>query len=263
MKLLYLLPILFLFSLHTTAQNNNGYWHGKERSIHYQPQGEDFVCTNGTHRFNRTLYGTNTAFRVEAGDLPEFAMYLPGMGGNLKFGLIAGNQSKQMVARKPIIVGNELNTTINNQDGNKTLFVRLKQGHFTWWQPICFTVLQPSNNITKKEPKGSYEKVNLAPYFNDKVTHIFTNKYLSPRPTSTTLQLPTQGIGNWCYLLTMATIDDTGLRKLAGSKDEITLPNGVPFTTPNDSNKNNILFTSQWDNYPNEKTITLADCFIN
>jgi hypothetical protein len=31
---------------------------------------------NGTNRFNRALYGSNTAFRVEAGDLPEFAMYL-------------------------------------------------------------------------------------------------------------------------------------------------------------------------------------------
>ena len=40
---------------------------------------------------------TNTAFRVEAGDLPEFAMYLPGMGGNLRFGLIDGDQSKWII----------------------------------------------------------------------------------------------------------------------------------------------------------------------
>jgi hypothetical protein len=57
------------------------------RTIRYHPEGEDFVITNGTRRFNRALYGTNTAFRVEAGDLPEFALYMPGMGGNLNLGL--------------------------------------------------------------------------------------------------------------------------------------------------------------------------------
>lgn len=77
-------------------------WHGKERTIHYRPEGKDFVTTNGTLRFNRALYGGNTAFRVEAGDLPEFALYLPGMGGNCKLGIIAGNNSKWLTAAKSI-----------------------------------------------------------------------------------------------------------------------------------------------------------------
>ena len=64
-------------------------WHGQARTLRYHPEGQDFVITNGERRFNRALYGTNTAFRVEAGDRPEFALYLPGMGGNLKFGLLA------------------------------------------------------------------------------------------------------------------------------------------------------------------------------
>lgn len=75
-------------------------WHGKERTIHYRPEGKDFVTTNGTARFNRALYGGNTAFRVEAGDLPEFALYLPGMGGNCRLGLIDGNKSSWLIAAK-------------------------------------------------------------------------------------------------------------------------------------------------------------------
>jgi hypothetical protein len=55
--------------------------------VRYHPEGTDFVITNGARRFNRALYGTNTAFRIEAGDLPEFALYMPGMGGNLNLGL--------------------------------------------------------------------------------------------------------------------------------------------------------------------------------
>src|SRR5436190_17684833 len=91
--------ITFLFAASSFAQKNDAvaYWHNKERNIHYKPEGNDFVCVNGKMRFNRALYGTNTGFRVEAGDLPEFAMYMPGMGGNIKFGLISGNKSKWLI----------------------------------------------------------------------------------------------------------------------------------------------------------------------
>jgi hypothetical protein len=91
--------ILFLITQAAVAQQS---WHNKIRTIHYRPEGNDFVTENGTYRFNRALYGTNTAFRVEAGDLPEFAMYMPGMGGNLKFGLIKGDSSKWLIAAKNI-----------------------------------------------------------------------------------------------------------------------------------------------------------------
>lgn len=91
--------ILFFITQAVVAQES---WHNKMRSIHYNPEGNDFVTVNGTYRFNRALYGTNTAFRVEAGDLPEFAMYMPGMGGNLKFGLIKGDSSKWLIAAKNI-----------------------------------------------------------------------------------------------------------------------------------------------------------------
>jgi hypothetical protein len=69
-------------------------WHNKPRTVHYLPEGNDFVCTNGKLRFNRALYGTNTGFRAEAGDLPDFALYLPGMGGNFRFGLMSNDGSK-------------------------------------------------------------------------------------------------------------------------------------------------------------------------
>ncbi|TDH26636.1 DUF4450 domain-containing protein [Segetibacter sp. 3557_3] len=77
-------------------------WHGKARSIHYTPQGEDFICVNGRQRFNRALYGTNTGFRVEAGDLPEFALYMPGMGGNFKLGIAVGQNSKWLTAAQQV-----------------------------------------------------------------------------------------------------------------------------------------------------------------
>ncbi|MGE4587482.1 MAG: DUF4450 domain-containing protein, partial [Mangrovibacterium sp.] len=68
--------------------------HEAQRKLRYRPEGHDFVIVNGSRRFNRALYGSNSGFRAEAGDLPEFALYMPGMGGTLKLGLLAGEQSK-------------------------------------------------------------------------------------------------------------------------------------------------------------------------
>src|SRR5262245_20695975 len=58
-----------------------------ERPLRYRPDGQDFVIENGGEFFNRPLYGGHTAFRVDAGDQPEFVAYLPGRGGNLRFGI--------------------------------------------------------------------------------------------------------------------------------------------------------------------------------
>ena len=86
--------IALLLCLAVTAWAAPGLWHGKERTLRYTPDGDDFVIVNGKVKYNRALYGTNTAFRVETGDLPEFAFYLPGMGGNLHFGLIVDGETK-------------------------------------------------------------------------------------------------------------------------------------------------------------------------
>lgn len=52
---------------------------------------------NGIWKFNCVFYGLNIGFRVEIGDLLEFVMYMSGMGGNLKFGLLNGNDSKWII----------------------------------------------------------------------------------------------------------------------------------------------------------------------
>ena len=39
---------------------------------------------------------------MEAGDLPEFAMYMPGMGGNLRFALLSGDNRKWLIDAQKI-----------------------------------------------------------------------------------------------------------------------------------------------------------------
>ncbi len=96
------LVFIFLMSGVTKGAAQRQWWHNEERTLHYKPSGKDFVLYQGTKKFNRALYGTNTGFRVEAGDQPEFALYMPGMGGNCKIGIISGHQSKWITAADSI-----------------------------------------------------------------------------------------------------------------------------------------------------------------
>lgn len=75
------------------------------------------------------------------------------------------------------------------------------------------------------------EAINIDKYLNDSLSEIFQNKYLSPRSPFTTLQNPTQGIGEWCHPKTTANIDDSGLRKLV-QNNILQTKLGVPFRTP-------------------------------
>jgi hypothetical protein len=96
-------------------------------------------------------------------------------------------------------------------EGNKTFFVEVHQGDFTYWQPFSFTVKPNARNENKKpviEANTVFDRTDLQPYFNAKVSDIFKQQYLSPRVKSPALQLPTQGIGNWCYPLTQTNINE-------------------------------------------------------
>ncbi|AWW31157.1 glycogen debranching protein [Echinicola strongylocentroti] len=104
----------------------------------------------------------------------------------------------------------------------------------------------------------SLETVDISSAMNDKVTAIFRNEYLSPRSPYPTLQIPVQGMGDWASHGAYMDINDEGLRKLAGERDQFVLPQGIPFSTPGDAAKNNILFASYWDNYPEEVKVPLS-----
>src|SRR5690606_34590440 len=96
--------LLISFSLAgiSYGQAQTQLWHNKERVLHYRPSGKDFLLHQGSKKFNRALYGTHTGFRVETGDLPEFALYMPGMGGNCKIGLLYKSQSKWLTEAESI-----------------------------------------------------------------------------------------------------------------------------------------------------------------
>jgi hypothetical protein len=72
------------------------------------------------------------------------------------------------------------------------------------------------------------------------------------------LQLPKQGIGNWCYPNLDVKIDDSGLRQSAKTNNQITSSEGILLQTPSDAESKNIAFTSMWDNFPHSISIPLS-----
>jgi hypothetical protein len=171
--------------------------------------------------------------------------------------------------------------------GSTVIFEHRRQGNFSWWEPKVMAgdgmpsgqvrEMMPSGQVGEMVPSGQVgrserigstgdsggtgdsgsaggpaDTISLSRYYNDDVTRIFKNQYLSPRPATPTLQLPTQGIGNWCYPLVTANIDDAGLRHAGG---ELFLPNRIPLATP--ASGSNVIFASHWSNYPDSVTVPL------
>ncbi len=153
---------------------------------------------------------------------------------------------------------NRLTGQISGRTGQHTLFVWVKQGDMNWWQPVNINIKQkemPAVLPFSHVKTDLCEPVDIASAFNASVTDIYRNEYLSPRSPYTTLQLPKQGIGEWCHPTLTADIDDSGMRALVHN-GLLSINLGVPFRTPETGN--NIAFTSLWDNYPDSLSIPLT-----
>lgn len=138
-------------------------------------------------------------------------------------------------------------------------FVPMQQGDMKWWVPVDNPLSADKGDSTQfsafaKVNSSKCEPVVMDEQFNSAVTDIFRNEYLSPRSPYTTLQIPKQGIGEWCHPLHTVDIDDSGLRSSV-QKGVLNTKLGVPFRTPAEGQ--NIAFTSLWDNYPDSLTVSL------
>lgn len=149
-------------------------------------------------------------------------------------------------------------------------FVAMEQGQMKWWAPVERPETASSSSSCStfdNVVSAKCDVVTMDAVFNASVTDIFRNEYLSPRSPYTTLQIPRQGIGEWCHPLKTANIDDSGLRAaVRGDSDTskggksrnrglLQTKLGIPFRTPAEGW--NIAFTSLWDNYPDSLRVPL------
>lgn len=230
-------------------------WKLKESAVGYPmivltipPLSESNIQINWTGENIQTDYKTSKEIYVP-GERAE--IHVPGKSIQL-------HDPQQVLSQKIVdwekgLVFGEITGTT----GHRTLFIQREKGKMRWWQPIHITIQEPAKNYPDpfiRVNATQCENINMSFSFNASVTDIFRNQYLTPRSPYTTLQIPTQGIGEWCHPKLTAEIDDSGLR--AKIKDGVfSTPLGVSFRSPAEGN--NIAFTSLWDNYPDKLTIPL------
>ena len=140
--------------------------------------------------------------------------------------------------------GEGVNTPTNNGQNNSLPSLAEGQG-----EGLLYSILDSQFEHVKAD---KLEPVSLAEYVNDSLTNLFQPRYFSPRPERTTLQIPVQGIGEWCHPKATFELNDSALR--VGETLETSV--GVPFLTP--VKGHNVVFTTLWDNFPSVNTIPLT-----
>ncbi len=195
----------------------------------------------------------------------------------------SGTRFKTLTLRLPMAFAEVASTTVNGRaaqwravpdGGRPTIEISTPAGAAVSiriaWKGSAVTDKPPAAIVAQSPAKpaldwtapiaATFDTVDLTARFNDRVSAIFApGKYLSPRSPGVSLSLPSQGIGAWAgHATLLPEIDDTGLRQASAAHGgKIVMPNGVPFATPGTGDAANIVFTSQWDNYPHEATIPL------
>ncbi len=154
------------------------------------------------------------------------------------------------------------NLAKKKETGNvKTGFREVKSGDFTWWEETeSFTHPKP-NAVSlgidlKVNNSDKYETIDLSGIYNANITDIFRNRYESPRSPYTTLEIPVQGVGEWCHPEDTAHIDDSGLRRMVAEDGIVMTSVGIPFASV--KNGMNIAYTSLFDNYPDKLSMPLT-----
>lgn len=232
--------------------------------------------------FKRNGMKENYTFAVGIDSIRTASIILPAYSDKVKSILINGtpaewSQFPSSIGRPYIILDTPLNGTVNIEvewggspisevsatatGASRESFREVGSGDFTWWEETeSFKHAVPDVSSLGIDLKVSeddkYEPIDLRAHYNSCITDIFRNKYLSPRSPYTTLQIPIQGIGEWCHPEDTAHIDDYGLRMAVDADGIILNSVGIPFASVAEGD--NIVYTSLFDNYPNKVSIPLS-----
>jgi len=120
------------------------------------------------------------------------------------------------------------------------------------WRPALDETALGLDDVTPNT-EATHVYLDLSSYYNASVDDIYRQQYLSPRSPYTTLELPCQGMGDWCVPLMTAQLEDEGLRSTIGDDNLFDTKLGLQFRLPKQGQ--NILYTSLWDNFPDSQSI--------
>ncbi len=150
--------------------------------------------------------------------------------------------------------------------GHHLVLARNLAGELPRWQIFQVQVTDPVAELRRaaQTPRtaradATWACLDLAPQCNGDVRTIFQQRYLSPRPATCSVQLGIDGYSAWTFPywnLPPPMIDLGQVPALADGRGRIMTPQHVPFTAPDE--KQNIAFTSLWDNWPVSVTVPVG-----
>ena len=109
----------------------------------------------------------------------------------------------------------------------------------------------------EREGSAAFVPFDIASHFNDNLALVHTHEYLSPRSPYCSLQIGADLYREWCsqYVKPCGELD-LSLLKQALRGGILHTVAGIPFRIPAEGR--NIVFVSQWDNYPSRVTIPVG-----
>lgn len=171
---------------------------------------------------------------------------------------IVGIEDPQSVFEKTKIRKNVFRGKTAKNPGYHTVVLKVRTGGMLQWRIYRIDVadiegerLFASRFLDNLPPNASWEAIDIHELHNADITAIYRQKYLTPRPTTVSTQLGTDGYSPWTFKYWNSYPPEIRLDSVDGmmnEKDEIMTPQGVPFRW--NSKNVNIAFTSLWDNYP-------------
>jgi hypothetical protein len=173
----------------------------------------------------------------------------------------------QSALSKTQLKANIVTGVASGAPGHRTIFAKVKQGDVAFWSPVDIEILSTSPRTADSRSVNwassalagkRWRTIPLTRQFNDRVTQIFRNEYVRPRPQGVSLSIPKQGYGSWAHFDAQFEVDDSGLRQVAKRNNGKIFVAGIPFLTPANAEMRNIVFTSRWENYPAEIDVSLT-----
>ncbi len=165
------------------------------------------------------------------------------------------------------IVDGKISGTLSTNAGDHLVLALTQVGETTQWREFKIKVTDVSADAARAAKlvqtipaNAQWDCLDLQKIFNGDVRTIFQQKYLSPRPNTCSLRLADDGYSTWQMKLDKKnrppTIDFSDVPQLLKPSNRLVTSQGIPFLWAND--KTNILFTSQWDNWPHTAAVPVG-----
>ncbi len=194
------------------------------------------------------------------------ATYLDGNSGDAitleaKDGELTEFHDPQSVFKDAKIENGKIAGTLAANDGHHLVFGLVNVGKTQQWRlfKIHVTDVQAAKLIADKtqvQPSAqpSWKQVDMQQVLNGDIRTIYKQNYVSPRPDTCSLRLATNGYNTWQMSGSGESrapeIDLSNVPALSDGKGNIVADKGIPFRWSDA--KNNIAFTSRWDNWPKQ-----------